>query len=149
MFMLPLSEKVVLMLDVDDRTFGVVWPEDSSTIRDLEILNGIFDRNAARVKDAGYEVIKVPMLFTYYEAKFEMRSLLNGLLVNSRLLMPQYALVGAQYMRDEDLYLAMSSDAKSRIEAAAKSLGIRTSWVYADGLMSKGGVVHCSTMHIQ
>jgi hypothetical protein len=159
MFMLPISKSKILVSEVDPLLLAASGKVGLLTnMPEMDLIKKRLDRNAKKLAELGYEVIRVPFLIANYlkngfDKTIFYAPVTNALLINNgtkkSALFPEY--VGFQTGREyEDLDKLNELIAKTKltIEKIMSAEGYETHWVYADSLLVKGGVVHCTTMHV-
>lgn len=159
MFMLPISASKILVSEVDPLLLAASGKVGLlSNMPEFPLIKERLDRNAKRIADLGYEVIRVPFFIANYlkegyDHTIAYAPVTNALLINSgtkkKALFPEYMgfQTGREY-EDLDKLNELIEKTKATIETAMAAEGYETHWVIADSLLVKGGVVHCTTMHV-
>lgn len=153
MFMLPLSDKTIVVSDVDPRTFDLFRERDVADREALIEVDARLDRNAALISQY-YEVIRVPLLLDRRRTKYGPFSILtftNSLIVNSEttknILIP-YHFFDQIYMADERIWEPIAASARDAIRNAVAKEGYKSRFVEVGSLADEFGTVHCTTMQV-
>lgn len=145
-----LDDKTLIVSELRDEVIAL-YPrtQKDKTLR----IQQFFNNRASEMEKMGYTVLRIPIPGPVWTAEglSIFRSYTNSLLVNQHALVPRYVkpnfvvndAVPPAYL-DEDFRTKYEAE----VEAIYESRGYTFTWIPSDGLIARGGAVHCTTMQI-
>jgi agmatine/peptidylarginine deiminase len=114
-------------------------------------MQNYLDTRAAEIEAMGFNVIRIPAPGPIFRSDDTFRSYTNSLTVNGNVIVPRYVTPASDTISTEsgDYFdQALLSKYEREVRKVYEKFGYKFTWVDSDGLIYRGGAVHCTTMQI-